>query len=107
MAAAPQKQLGVQPLFGKNSVRSRSFWKFCFTLVGRLLCFEANLNRTHTVSPHYSRKSFLAKLGGLLAVVGVVPSLFAKSDATTSGATATPVTLRREQRAVAREEGSY
>jgi hypothetical protein len=75
--------------------------------VGRLLCFDPNLNRTHTVSPHYSRKSFLAKLGGLLAAVGIAPALLAKSGAAVSGAAAALIALRAEQRAVARKEGSY
>jgi hypothetical protein len=66
------------------------------------------------VSPHCSRKSFFVKLGGLLAVslsnrlaaVGIAPALLAKSAAAPT-AVASPVALRPEQRAVAREEGSY
>jgi hypothetical protein len=75
-------------------------------LVGRLLCFDPNLNRTHTVSPHCSRKSFFVKLGGLLAAVGIAPALFAKSAGAPTTA-ASPVALRPEQRAVSRKEGSY
>jgi len=59
----------------------------------------------HTESPSCSRKSFFAKLGGLLAVAGLSPALFAKSGA--SSQPVAPVTLRPEQRAVSRKEGSY
>jgi len=59
------------------------------------------------VSPNCSRKSFFAKLGGLVAAVGILPKLLAKPETRA----ATPdvpaaVTLRPEQRAVARQEGS-
>ena len=74
----------------------------------RLLCFELNLKRTHTVSPHCSRKSFLAKLGGLFVGMGIVPSLLAKTGTSLPHQdTAAPVTIRSEQRAVSRKEGSY
>jgi hypothetical protein len=67
-----------------------------------------NLNRTHTVSPNCSRKSFFAKLGGMLVGMGVVPSLLAKVGAPAARPeTAVPVTVRSEQRAVSRKEGSY
>jgi hypothetical protein len=56
------------------------------------------------VIPHCSRRSFFAKLGGLLAAVGIVPALLAKSG--TVAATA-QVPLRTEPRAVPRKEGSY
>ena len=84
--------------------------KFCFTFVVRLLCSELNLNRipTATVSPHCSRKSFLAKLGGLFVSMGVVPSLLAKKGASASRVkTSEPLTVRSERRAVSRKEGSY
>ncbi len=58
---------------------------------------------THTVSPNCSRKSFLAKLGGLLAVGGLVPALFGKSA---PAPVAPAVKLRVEPRAVPRAEGS-
>ena len=83
--------------------------KFCFTFMMRLLCSALNLNRTPTtVSPNCSRKSFLAKLGGLFVGMGVVPSLLTKfgSPATRAGKNA-PVLLRAEERAVSRKEGSY
>ena len=68
-----------------------------------------NLNRTHTVSPHCSRKSFFAKLGGLLVGMGIVPSLLAKMGAPVAPreASAPAVEVRPEQRAVSRKEGSY
>lgn len=63
--------------------------------------------RTHTVSPNCSRKSFFAKLGGLVAAVGILPKVLAKPE-TRAAAPELPasVTLRPEQRAVARQEGS-
>jgi len=74
----------------------------------RLLCSELNLNRTHTLSPHCSRKSFLAKLGGLFVGMGIVPSLLAKTGTSSARSEkAAPVTVRSEQRAVSRKEGSY
>ncbi len=84
--------------------------KFCFTFGERLLCSELNLNRTPTVtvSPHCSRKSFLAKLGGLFVSMGVVPSLLAKKSASASRVkTSESLTVRAEKRAVSRKEGSY
>jgi hypothetical protein len=77
--------------------------KFCFTLVKRLTSLGWILNRTHTVSPTVSRKSFLAKLGGLLALGGLVPALFGKAVV---APVAAPVSLRVEPRAVPRKEGS-
>jgi putative intracellular protease/amidase len=62
-----------------------------------------NLNRMHTVSSPCSRKSFFAKLGGMLAVVGIAPALLAKAGAEIANR---PVTLRPEPRAVARKEGT-
>ena len=61
---------------------------------------------THTVSPNCSRKSFLAKLGGLLAVGGLVPALFGKSAPAPVAPVAPVVKLRVEPRAVPRSEGS-
>ena len=65
------------------------------------------MNRTHTVSPHCSRKSFFAKLGGMLAAVGIVPALVAKIGGRPANPAAAPVKLRPEPRAVSRQEGSY
>jgi hypothetical protein len=82
--------------------------KFCFTLWESLLCCETSLNRTHTVSPNCSRKSFLAKLGGMIAGIGFIPGFLAKIG--TKGATEpviATVKLQPEQRAVSRKEGSY
>ena len=73
----------------------------------RLLCFVPNLNRMHTVSPTSSRKTFIAKLGGLLAAVWVAPALFARSGAGSAGQPVASVTLRPEPRAVSRKAGSY
>ncbi|MEO6996144.1 MAG: hypothetical protein ABI273_21255 [Lacunisphaera sp.] len=67
-----------------------------------------NRTPTVTVSPHCSRKSFLAKLGGLFVSMGVVPSLLAKKGASAARVkTSEPLTVRSEQRAVSRKEGSY
>jgi len=65
------------------------------------------LNRMHTESSSCSRKSFFAKLGGLLAAVWVVPSLLSGSTRNSPGPAELPVKLRPEQRAVARQEGSF
>jgi hypothetical protein len=65
------------------------------------------LNRTSTVSPNCSRKSFFAKLGGLLAATGLAPALLAKNATKTELPTAAPVTIRPEQRAIARKDGSF
>lgn len=64
-------------------------------------------NRTHTVSPNCSRKSFFAKLGGLVAAIGILPKVLAKPEtrAATPDVPAS-VNLRPEQRAVARQDGS-
>jgi hypothetical protein len=68
------------------------------------------LNRTHTspnVSPDCSRKSFLAKLGGLVVAAGFVPALFAKSRAAAPAAIpVAPALVRPESRAIPRREGS-
>lgn len=62
---------------------------------------------THTVSPTCSRKTFFARLGGLLAATGLGSLLAAKSDRpTTSPLAAAPVNLRPETRAVPRRAGS-
>lgn len=62
---------------------------------------------THTVSPNCSRKSFFAKLGGLIAAVGILPKVLAKSETRAAAPTVpTAIALRPEQRAVARQEGS-
>ncbi len=60
------------------------------------------------MSPNCSRKSFFAKLGGLIAAVGILPKVLAKSE-TRAAAPTVPahVALRPEQRAVARQEGSF
>jgi len=61
----------------------------------------------HTESPSCSRKSFFAKLGGLLAAAGLAPSLLGKFGADDGSSKVAPVILRPEQRAVSRKEGSY
>ena len=60
----------------------------------------------HTVSSPCSRKSFFAKLGGMLAAVGIAPALLAKAGAEIANRPVAPVTLRPEPRAVARKEGT-
>lgn len=62
---------------------------------------------THPVSPTCSRKTFFARLGGLLAATGLGSLLATKSDRqTTSLAASAPVNLRPETRAVPRQAGS-
>ena len=62
---------------------------------------------TPTVSPTCSRKSFFAKIGGLIVATGFVSLLSAKSDRSASASVATaPVKLRPETRAVPRQTGS-
>jgi hypothetical protein len=69
--------------------------------------FPRPIRSTHTVSPNCSRKSFFAKLAGLMAAVGVAPRLFAKPAADSSPAlAAAKINLRPEGRAVPREAGS-
>ncbi len=58
------------------------------------------------VSPHLSRKSFFAKLGGLIAAVGILPKVFAKSESGAVAPEAPAIALKPEPRAVARKEGS-
>jgi len=60
------------------------------------------------VSPNCSRKSFFAKLGGLVAAIGILPKVLAKPE-TRAVAPEVPTTIavRPEQRAVARHEGSF
>ena len=59
---------------------------------------------TPTVSPACSRKSFFAKLGGLLAAAGLAPGLLAKMNS--AAPTTAPVSLRPEPRAVPRRDGT-
>jgi hypothetical protein len=63
---------------------------------------------TDDVSHDPTRKSFLAKLIGLVAIAGLAPRALAKSAVTTPASnTASPVlpfTLRPDARAVARRE---
>ena len=60
---------------------------------------------TPTVSSACSRKSFFAKLGGLLAAAGLAPGLLGKLNAApTRAPAATPVNLRPEPRAVPRRD---
>jgi hypothetical protein len=59
------------------------------------------------VSPNCSRKSFIAKLGGLIAGAWAVPALFAKSGSAPANPAASPVEVRPDQRAIARKAGSF
>ena len=65
---------------------------------------------TDTVSHDPSRKSFIAKLAGLVAVAGFAPRALAKLPAAVVTTTPTPVvspfTLRTDARAVARRADS-
>jgi hypothetical protein len=61
------------------------------------------------VIPNCSRKSFFAKLGGLVAAIGVLPKAFAKSEkgaVAPAAPSSSVINLRPEQRAVARSENS-
>lgn len=69
--------------------------------------FPHRIRSTHTVSPNCSRKSFFAKLGGLMAAVGLAPRLLAKPETAARAAVpAATVNLRPESRAVPRQAGS-
>jgi hypothetical protein len=59
------------------------------------------------VSQNCSRKSFFAKLGGLIAAAGLLPKALANSETKASAPAAPAFQLRSEQRAVARKEGSF
>ncbi len=62
---------------------------------------------TPTVSPTCSRKSFFAKIGGLIVATGFVSLLSVKSNRSISASSVTaPVKLRPETRAVPRQAGS-
>lgn len=59
------------------------------------------------MSPNCSRKSFFAKLGGLMAAVGLAPRLLAKPEGSAKAPVpVATVNLRPESRAVPREAGS-
>ncbi|PTY06612.1 hypothetical protein DB347_11270 [Opitutaceae bacterium EW11] len=61
------------------------------------------------MSPRHTRKTFFAKLAGLIAAVGFGPKLLAKPLAALSEKAATPestVVVRAEPRAVARTSES-
>lgn len=60
---------------------------------------------TPTVSPTCSRKTFLAKLGGLMAATGLGSLLATKAERSAT-ASATAVNLRPETRAVPRQADS-
>jgi hypothetical protein len=69
--------------------------------------FGRGLNRHLPVSPDCSRKSFFAKLGGLILAAGIVPKIFAKPASPPAAAASVPsAPLRPEPRAIARQEGS-
>lgn len=69
--------------------------------------FGGGLNRHTPVSPDCSRKSFFAKLGGLILAAGIVPKILAKpASAPATAASAPSVPLQPEPRAIARQEGS-
>ena len=60
------------------------------------------------MNPNCSRKSFFAKLGGLVAAVGILPKVLAKTEARAVAPTVpTEIALRPEQRAVPRQEGTF
>jgi len=69
--------------------------------------FGRGLNRHTLVSPNCSRKSFFAKIGGLLLATGLVPKIFAKSERGATAPAAPSVPLRSEPRAVARMDGTF
>lgn len=87
--------------------------KFWFTTAKRTRFFGADFNLFPPhVSHDPSRKSFIGKLLGLVAVAGVAPRLFAKSATAVTASTTNPVaapkpfTLQSETRAVSRRADS-
>lgn len=92
--------------FANNLSRSGLGGKFVLHWGGAFFAVGQNLNCPPTVTPPCSRKSFLARLGGLLAAVGIAPALLGRGEAPVAGLPAAPVKLRPESRAVARKEGS-
>ncbi len=71
--------------------------------------FGADFNQfTNTVSHDPSRKSFLGKLSGIVALIGLAPRLLVKTVAASPAAAenARPVVLRPDSRAVARRAES-
>ncbi len=65
--------------------------------------FGLGFHLTSPVSPTSSRKSFLAKLGGLVAATGLMPGAAVKAAASTvAPAPAKRIQVRTETRAVAR-----
>lgn len=91
-------------------MRHPKFW-FTTANVTRFFGADFNLFPPH-VSHDPSRKSFLGKLIGLVAVAGLAPRLFAKSASSVTASTATPAaapkpfTLQSETRAVSRRADS-
>jgi hypothetical protein len=68
-----------------------------------------SINTSSPVSPRQTRKTFLAKLAGLVASVGIAPRIFGKSQVAAAEAPVAnevPFTLRPEKRAVARSSES-
>jgi hypothetical protein len=82
-------------------------WKFWFTMETALPSLAAILT-TDDVSHDPTRKSFLAKLIGLVAIAGLAPRALAKAAATETASSPTPrvlpFTVRPDARAVARRE---
>jgi hypothetical protein len=69
--------------------------------------FGHGFHLTSPVSSTSSRKSFLAKIGGLVAATGLLPGSVVKTGAAAAVATsAKPVQVRTETRAVARGSGN-
>jgi len=76
--------------------------------IARAASFGRGLNRQTPVSSDCSRKSFLARLGGLILAAGFFPRAWARTATASSPDDGkTPVALRPEQRAVARRDGSF
>jgi hypothetical protein len=96
--------------------------KFCFTSDKQRFLFNGlpfppprsfatTPNRSSTiVSQSVSRKSFFARLCGLIAAGGIAPRIFAKwgdgAPATAGTTESSSVTVRPEPRAVPRADGS-
>ena len=54
-----------------------------------------------------SRKSFFAKLGGLVAAAGLLPKAFANSEPKAAAPATPSLAVRTDERAVARKEGTF
>jgi len=59
------------------------------------------------VSQNCSRKSFFAKLAGLIAAAGLLPKALASSEPKAAAPAEPKLQLRTDERSVARQEGTF